>query len=185
MHSDRTRQVVTVLAYLLTLALNTAATTLPLGGLPTNAISDQFHVFVIPAGYVFSIWGLIYTLLGAFTIWQALPRNREDATLRRLGSLPALLVTAAVFGFFMLAALPVAIATASEEPTMGPQVASTAVGVMLMAGNLGGAALVAVMGVLKDAQGNFAGGVALTVVLALAVAAVAATVPEPLRGHPR
>ncbi len=101
--------------------------------------------------------------------------------LGHLSSLPALLVVAAVFGFFMLAALPVAIATASEEPTMGPQVASTAVGVMLMAGNLGGAALVAVMGVLKDAQGSFAGGVVLTVVLALVVAAVAATVPEPLR----
>ncbi len=90
MRSDATRQTVTVLAYLLTLALNTAATTLPLGGLPTNAISDQFHVFVIPAGYVFAIWGLIYTLLGAFTIWQALPRNREDGTLRDLGWLPAL-----------------------------------------------------------------------------------------------
>ena len=90
MRSDTARQVVTVLAFLLTLALNTAATTLPLGGLPTNAISDQFHVYVIPAGYVFSIWGLIYTLLGAFTVWQALPRNREDDTLRDLGWLPAL-----------------------------------------------------------------------------------------------
>jgi len=39
---------------------------------------------------VFAIWGLIYTLLGAFTVWQALPRNREDETLRALGYLPAL-----------------------------------------------------------------------------------------------
>jgi len=105
--------------------------------------------------------------------------------LGHLSSMVALVAAAAVFGFFMLAALPVSIAIASEEPTMGPQVASTAVGVMLMAGNLGGAAIVAVMGLLKNAQGSFDGGVTLTVVLALAVVAIAATIPEPLRGHPR
>jgi benzodiazapine receptor len=90
MRSDTTRQVVTVLAYIVTLALNSAATTIPLGGQATNVISDSFHVYVIPAGYVFAIWGLIYTLLGVFTVWQALPRNREDATARDLGWLPAL-----------------------------------------------------------------------------------------------
>ncbi|MFN8630105.1 MAG: TspO/MBR family protein [Chloroflexota bacterium] len=90
MRSDTTRQVVTVLAYIVTLALNTAATTIPLGGQATNVISDSFHVYVIPAGYVFSIWGLIYTMLGVFTVWQALPRNRTDETARALGWLPAL-----------------------------------------------------------------------------------------------
>jgi benzodiazapine receptor len=90
MRSDATRQVVTALAYIATLALNAAATTIPLGGQATNVISDSFHVYVIPAGYVFAIWGLIYTMLGVFTVWQALPRNREDATARDLGWLPAL-----------------------------------------------------------------------------------------------
>ena len=90
MRSDIARQALTVLAFLATIALNAAATTIPLGGQATNVISDSFHVYVIPAGYVFAIWGLIYTLLGAFTVWQALPRNREDAVLRNLGWLPAL-----------------------------------------------------------------------------------------------
>ena len=99
-----------------------------------------------------------------------------------LSSMPALIVTAFVLGFFLLAALPVSIAIASEARGLGPQVASTAVGVMLMAGNLGGAAMVTVIGVLKDAQGSFAGGVVLATVLALVVTAVAATVPEPLGG---
>jgi len=105
--------------------------------------------------------------------------------LGHLSSMPALLVTAAVLGFFLLAALPVAIAIASEEPTLGPQVASTAVGVMLMAGNVGGAVIVAVMGVLKDAQGSFAGGVALTAGLSVVVIAISASVPEPLRESAR
>jgi len=105
--------------------------------------------------------------------------------LGHLSSMPALIVTAAVLGFFLLAALPVAIAIASEEPTLGPQVASTAVGVMLMAGNVGGAVIVAVMGVLKDAQGSFAGGVALTAGLSVVVIAISASVPEPLRESAR
>ncbi|MEI7743716.1 MAG: TspO/MBR family protein [Chloroflexota bacterium] len=90
MQSDKLRQTLTVLSFLLTMTVNTAANALPINGQMTGAISDRFHVFVIPAGYVFAIWGLIYVLLGAFTTWQALPRNREDETLRRLGYLPAL-----------------------------------------------------------------------------------------------
>jgi hypothetical protein len=54
------RTLATVLTFLLTLAANGAANALPLNGQTTAEISDRFHVFVIPAGYVFAIWGLIY-----------------------------------------------------------------------------------------------------------------------------
>jgi benzodiazapine receptor len=90
MRSDSLRQLVTVLSFLLTMIVNAAANALPINGQMTYEISDRFSVHVIPAGYVFAIWGVIYVLLGAFTTWQALPRNREDATLRALGWLPAL-----------------------------------------------------------------------------------------------
>ena len=90
MRSDILRQAVTVLTFLLTMTVNVAANALPINGQRTAEISDRFHVFVIPAGYVFAIWGVIYLLLAAFTVWQALPRNREDATLRSLGWLPAI-----------------------------------------------------------------------------------------------
>ncbi|HLD21836.1 MAG TPA: tryptophan-rich sensory protein, partial [Patescibacteria group bacterium] len=36
----------------------------------------QFPVYFVPAGYVFSIWSLIYVALIAFAVYQALPRNR-------------------------------------------------------------------------------------------------------------
>ncbi len=90
MRSDRIRQAITAISFLITFAVNVAANAVPIGGKMTNVISDQFHVYVIPAGYVFAIWGLIYTLLGAFTIWQGLGRNRGDPILRDLGWLPAL-----------------------------------------------------------------------------------------------
>lgn len=89
MPTDIRRQLATVLAFLVTMTVNVAANALPINGQLTAEISDRFAVHVVPAGYVFAIWGVIYVFLGAFTTWQALPRNREDATLRSLGLLPA------------------------------------------------------------------------------------------------
>ena len=44
----------------------------------------------VPAGYVFSIWGLIYVGLLAFTIYHSLPAQRSNPRLRRVGWLAAL-----------------------------------------------------------------------------------------------
>jgi hypothetical protein len=90
MSNDRTRQLVTVLVFIVTVIVNGAANALPINGQMTAEISDRFQVFVIPAGYVFAIWGVIYLFLGAFTVYQALPSQRENAVLRSLGWLPAL-----------------------------------------------------------------------------------------------
>ncbi len=90
MRSDTRRQLATVLSFLAVMVSNIAANALPINGQLTAEISDRFSVYVVPAGYVFAIWGLIYVLLGGFTTWQALPRNREDGALRSLGYLPAL-----------------------------------------------------------------------------------------------
>lgn len=90
MSSDRIRQSVTVLVFIVTVAVNGAANALPLNGQSTAEISDRFRVYVVPAGYVFAIWGLIYVALAAFTIYQALPSRAADPVLRRLGWLPAL-----------------------------------------------------------------------------------------------
>ena len=87
--SDAVRRWLTVGAYLGTIAVNWAANGLPINGQSTAEISDRFDVLVVPAGYVFSIWGLIYLLLGAFTIDQVRPSRAADPTLRRLGWLPA------------------------------------------------------------------------------------------------
>lgn len=76
-----------IVAVIATIALNGLANALPLNGQTTGAISDRFQVYFVPAGYVFSIWGLIYLALIAFAIYQALPAQGENARLRRVGSL--------------------------------------------------------------------------------------------------
>lgn len=42
-----------------------------------EVVSDKYQTFLTPAGYAFSIWGLIYLGLIAFSIYQALPKNAE------------------------------------------------------------------------------------------------------------
>jgi len=86
-NKDVTRQVIVIVATIATIIVNGLASSLPLNGLTTGEISDQFAVYFVPAGYVFSIWGLIYLGLLAYTVYQALPAQREQAKLRRIGYL--------------------------------------------------------------------------------------------------
>ncbi len=90
MRSDLTRQLANTLGALLALAVNVLAVALPLNGKNTADISNQFPVYFVPAGYVFSIWGLVYLGWIAFVIYQWLPRQKGSPRLRSLGYLFAL-----------------------------------------------------------------------------------------------
>jgi translocator protein len=58
------------------IVMNVLAVTLPLGGRETAEISRAFPTLVEPAGYVFSIWSLIYLGLIGYVVWQFLPAQR-------------------------------------------------------------------------------------------------------------
>lgn len=90
MSKDTLRQYANLLIMILALGVNILATTLPLNGQNTGEISDRFPVYFVPAGYVFSIWGLIYLGWIAFTIFQLQSLQKENPRLRRLGFLFAL-----------------------------------------------------------------------------------------------
>lgn len=70
-----------ILAFGCTIVTNGLANGLPLGGQTTGEISDKYPSLFTPAGYVFSIWGLIYLTLTLFIVWQALPQQRNNTTL--------------------------------------------------------------------------------------------------------
>src|SRR5512138_3115143 len=84
MTKDTLRQVANLLSVLAALTVNILASALPLNGQNTGEISDQFKVYFVPAGYVFSIWGIIYLGWIAFTVFQLQPSQRENPRLRRL-----------------------------------------------------------------------------------------------------
>ena len=85
MNRDTLRQFAVILATLATVTINGLANALPINGQNTGQISDRFDVLFVPAGYVFAIWGLIYLGLIAYTIFQALPAQKENPRLRTIG----------------------------------------------------------------------------------------------------
>ena len=82
---DRVRQFAVIVVTVLTLIVNVMATTLPINGIDTGAISDLSPVLFTPAGYVFSIWGVIYLGMIAYTIFQAIPAQAANPRLRAIG----------------------------------------------------------------------------------------------------
>jgi hypothetical protein len=82
---DMIRQFVVILSVVGAIIVNALANILPLNGLNTGEISDRFKVYFVPAGYVFSIWGLIYLGLIVYAIYQALPSQRQNPRLRASG----------------------------------------------------------------------------------------------------
>jgi len=87
MDKDKLRQIIVVLATVFTLVVNGLANALPFNGLTTGDVADRFDVYITPAAYAFSIWGLIYTGVIAFTVYQALPSQRDNERLQRVGYL--------------------------------------------------------------------------------------------------
>ncbi len=74
--------------FILTVIVNgIAGSTALIGGQDTAAVSDKYPTLVTPAGYVFSIWGIIYFLLGVFVVFQALPRERSSPYHKQIGAL--------------------------------------------------------------------------------------------------
>jgi benzodiazapine receptor len=75
-----------IAAFVLTVIVNgLAGSTTLLGGVNTAEISDANPTLITPAGYVFSIWGIIYILLSVFVIFQALPSQKEKEYTKKIG----------------------------------------------------------------------------------------------------
>ena len=85
MNRDIIRQISVVAALIITIAVNIMSNALPFNGLTAPEIADSFDVYFVPAGYVFSIWSLIYLGLIAYAVFQLLPTQRENLRLRQTG----------------------------------------------------------------------------------------------------
>jgi hypothetical protein len=67
----RLLQSLNVLGLAGTITVNALANGLPINNKTTGELSDQYPNLFTPAGFTFSIWGLIYLLLSAFCVYQA------------------------------------------------------------------------------------------------------------------
>jgi hypothetical protein len=71
-----------LVGFLAVIAANTLAVLLPLNNNTTQALSDKYPNLFVPAGLTFSIWGVIYILLGIYTVYQMVAAFRPAAQKR-------------------------------------------------------------------------------------------------------
>lgn len=77
-------QVINIVALVVTLVMNGLAQS----DLFPNTVGDLGEsraVFFLPAGYVFGIWGVIYTGLLAYVIYQAFPSRKDGEVVNNIG----------------------------------------------------------------------------------------------------
>ncbi len=70
-----------LVAFAIVVFFNVLSNALPINGQTMPEISAKYPSLFTPAGFAFSIWGLIYLLLLAFVLYQALPAQRSSTRL--------------------------------------------------------------------------------------------------------
>ncbi|TXT64882.1 MAG: conserved membrane protein of unknown function [Promethearchaeota archaeon] len=64
-------QIGNIVAVVVTIIINLLANALPLNNISTGELADLYPNLLVPAGYVFSIWFIIYVLITILAIYQA------------------------------------------------------------------------------------------------------------------
>ncbi|MBD3211596.1 MAG: hypothetical protein GF311_03230 [Candidatus Lokiarchaeota archaeon] len=64
-------QIGNIIAVIATIAINLLANIVPFGGNTTGDLAENYPNLFVPAGYVFSIWFIIYVLIVIFAFYQA------------------------------------------------------------------------------------------------------------------
>ena len=77
--ADAARQTATVLGVIFQIGGGALA------GETVGRVSADNPTLVVPADYAFTVWGLIFALSLAYTVYQALPGQRQNPLLRRVG----------------------------------------------------------------------------------------------------
>lgn len=81
MTSSQTRlplAIANLIAFVVVVVVNALATTVPLGGMTTGQLSDLYPNLFVPAGLTFSIWGIIYVLLGIYAVYGLVSSSRKS-----------------------------------------------------------------------------------------------------------
>lgn len=82
-------RVAIVVTYAIMITANALANILPLNGQTTGELSDKYGNLFAPAGFTFSIWGLIYLLLLFHVVYQLglFQKNKNPQLLSQVGVL--------------------------------------------------------------------------------------------------
>lgn len=85
MKSDKLRQFFVMFSIITLIVMNYLSNTGAFGGQTNKVISNKYHTLITPAGYAFSIWGIIFLGLLGFAIYQGLSSQQENPRFRAIG----------------------------------------------------------------------------------------------------
>ena len=74
-------KILVAIAYVAMVTVNFLANSLPINNRTTGQISNDYQNLFAPAGLTFSIWGLIYLLLGAYVVYQFVKKDQKSEEL--------------------------------------------------------------------------------------------------------
>ncbi|RKD71084.1 TspO/MBR related protein [Sinobaca qinghaiensis] len=80
-----TLRIANAAAFVLVIIMNGLANALPLNNNSTGALSDRLNVLFTPAGYVFSIWGVIYLALLGWIVASFLVKRKQQYIFTAIG----------------------------------------------------------------------------------------------------
>lgn len=78
---------IALVAVLINIFFNYYLNAYPIGGQTIGDVSDKYPTLITPAGYAFSIWGVIYLSFIIYVIAQVLPSQRMNQVYNRLAKL--------------------------------------------------------------------------------------------------
>jgi hypothetical protein len=86
--SIRMLRIWNLISFIIMVGINALANIVPINGITTGEVSDSYPNLFAPAGITFAIWGLIYLLLAAFSIYQLglFKKNNTTAIVKTIGS---------------------------------------------------------------------------------------------------
>lgn len=73
-----------VVTFIIMIAANVLANILPINDITTGELSDYYANLFAPAGYTFSIWGLIYLLLFIYVVYQFFVKPKYESTISKI-----------------------------------------------------------------------------------------------------
>jgi hypothetical protein len=80
-----------LIGFAVVVVVNALATSIPLGGMTTGQLSDLYPNLFVPAGLTFSIWGVIYILLGIYVayglVFSARKTEPSNSLMEKVGVL--------------------------------------------------------------------------------------------------
>ncbi|MDQ3634920.1 MAG: hypothetical protein M3405_10510 [Acidobacteriota bacterium] len=97
--SEKIKQILVMIATSGVVFVNYLAADGIINNKTTGELAEKYTTDITPAGYAFSIWGVIYLGLIAFSIYQALPTQTDNYLLRKSDLFMLLIVLQTVHGF--------------------------------------------------------------------------------------